>query len=253
MSENGPVPWVLIIYAAVGLILVASSGISGVGTYALLSDNETDNAGTISIVKKNSAGPTADAGGPYAVDEANSTELDGTNSTKRQGSLDYSWQIIDGNGTLIDNTTETPVYHAPSNVQSDITVTVELTVKDNSGSDSDTANITVRNVSTADAPSVTYLNVTKNTSNNLKFDVSADLSDPTGDGDQFKNVTMEFIRTNNDKVEHQHVNDTIGGDSATINYTSVELTNNKEYEIVVTVYDTRRDDSGTDSEVRTAG
>lgn len=254
MKGNGRAQWYgTILYAAIGLILVLSASLTGVGTYALLSDTEVDDAGTITVVKKNNAGPTADAGGPYTVDEANNTELDGTGSIKNQGSLGYSWQIISGNGSLRENDTATPIYEAPSNVQSDITVTAELTVTDNSGSDTDTANITVRNVSLADAPSVTNLTVNKTGSQNRKFEVTADLSDPSGDGDELKKVTIEFNRTQNGNVDDSYVDDTISGDSDTVSYTSDRLGNNKEYEIVVTVYDTAGEDSGIDSEVRTTG
>lgn len=239
----------------VAVIVVGLAAFVGAGsTIATFSDAHNGKGNLTAANDFGNSGPVADAGGPYSVDEGNSITLDGTGSTASQGNLDYSWEIISGNGSLSAATTATPTYDAPSNVNSDITVTVELTVTDgSSSSDTDTADITVRNVSAADAPSVDSLAVTTTGDQNRKFEVAADLSDPTGDGDQLKNATIEFIRTQNGNVEDSFEDTSIGGDSATINYTSSQLKNTKEYEIVVTVYDTVGGDSGSASEIRTTG
>lgn len=55
MSEDSDRRLALALYAAMGLLVVVSASVAGVGTYALLSDTETDDAGTISVTKKNSA------------------------------------------------------------------------------------------------------------------------------------------------------------------------------------------------------
>ncbi|MFB6143459.1 MAG: PKD domain-containing protein [Halorientalis sp.] len=92
---------------------------------------------------------TAEAGGPYSVNESNTVTLDGTNSSTSTGTIqDYNWTIIDGPGRLQPPTSgknvDTVTYEAPNNVASDTNVTVELTVTDNKGNtDSDTATITV--------------------------------------------------------------------------------------------------------------
>ncbi len=92
--------------------------------------------------------PTADADGPYSVQEDENIELDGTGSSDSDGTIvAYSWTIIDdptGEASLTDSDTATPVFYAPS-VESDTEVTVELTVEDDDGAtDTDTATVTVR-------------------------------------------------------------------------------------------------------------
>lgn len=100
--------------------------------------------------------PTADAGGPYSVDEGETVELDGTGSSDPDGdALTYSWTITDdptGEASLTDADTSTPTFHAPS-VDSDTDVTVELTVDDGHGhTDSDTATVTVKAVAPPPPP-----------------------------------------------------------------------------------------------------
>jgi flagellin-like protein len=95
--------------------------------------------------------PTADAGGPYAVDEGSSTTLDGTGSSDPDGSVaSYSWKIPSdptGGASLSGADTATPTFDAPSDVSSDTDVTVELTVTDDNGStDTVAATVTVRDV-----------------------------------------------------------------------------------------------------------
>ncbi|MEA1904357.1 MAG: PKD domain-containing protein [Candidatus Hadarchaeota archaeon] len=92
--------------------------------------------------------PTADAGGPYSVQENGTIELDGTGSSDPDGTIvTYSWTITDdptGEAFLINSDTATPIFHAPS-VKSDMDVTVGLTVEDDDdATDTDTATVTVR-------------------------------------------------------------------------------------------------------------
>lgn len=94
--------------------------------------------------------PTADAAGPYSVDEGETVELDGTGSSDPDGTItSYSWTITEdptGEASLTEPDTATPTFHAPS-VDENTDVTVELTVTDDDGAtDSDTATVTVRAV-----------------------------------------------------------------------------------------------------------
>ena len=91
-------------------------------------------------------GVTADAGGPYSVYEGSTVQLDGTGSNTQTGNLDYSWQIIQGEGSLEDDNTARPTYTAPDEIDSGTDVIVALTVTNNQGeSSTDTATITIRN------------------------------------------------------------------------------------------------------------
>lgn len=189
-------------------------------------------------------GPTAEAGGPYSVDETNSRELDGTGSSG--SNLSYSWTITDGGGSLDDATTATPVYNAPS-VQSDTTVTVELTVTDSQGaSDTDTASITVSDVGSP--PSVDSLTVTKTGSDARTFAIDADVSDQDGNLDR---VEIAVVGTKNGKTEYSNTL-SVSGSSDSISDTTTQLGNRKEYRIEVTVYDTSGA-SDTETRTRTTG
>lgn len=93
----------------------------------------------------NSGGAVADAGGPYSVDEGNSTALDGSGSSfGNSNQASYNWMIISGPGSLADSDTVSPTYIAPDDVGSDTTVEVQLTASDNKRSDTDTTTVTVR-------------------------------------------------------------------------------------------------------------
>lgn len=93
--------------------------------------------------------PTADANGPYSVDEGNSISLNGSGSSDPDGSIvSYSWTITNDSGASLSNAnTANPTFEAPNNVNSDTDVTVELTVTDDNGAtDSTTATVTVNDV-----------------------------------------------------------------------------------------------------------
>jgi len=98
--------------------------------------------------------PTADANGPYSVTEDESISLDSSGSTDSDGSIEStSWTITSGPGEVVDRT-----YQAPSNVDSETTATVNLTVTDSEGaSDNDTAEVTI---SPADGPSISEFTAT---------------------------------------------------------------------------------------------
>ncbi|WP_248516873.1 PKD domain-containing protein [Salinarchaeum laminariae] len=112
-------------------------------------ETDTDQA-TVDIQYSNEA-PSADAGGPYDVQEDGSVTLDSSGSSDPDGSIDgASWTIASGPGYISGGT-----YHAPDSMTSDATVTVDLTVTDDDGTpDSDTTTIDVSEVNdppTADA------------------------------------------------------------------------------------------------------
>ena len=85
--------------------------------------------------------PSADAGGPYVVDEGSSVVLDGTGSSDPDGTVDgYSWSPGDD---LDDSSLAEPTF---AGVDDDV-VTLTLTVTDDDGAtDTATATVTVNNV-----------------------------------------------------------------------------------------------------------
>ncbi len=223
-------------------------GRSAVDYTATVNSYENSDSTTITVEGSGGGGgPTAEAGGPYTVDEGSSVTLDGSGSAAGTGNIqDYSWKILSGGpGTLTDANSEQATYNAPGNVNSDTDVTVELTVTNNKGdTDTDTTTVTVSD--TPDAPSVGNLTVTEN---GRRFDVSADVSDPTNDGNDLQDVTVRVIRTQNSKEVYSGTVP-VSGDSASITDTTSRLSKNQQYEIRVTVSDTAGN-TATKSETKT--
>ncbi|ACV12925.1 PKD domain containing protein [Halorhabdus utahensis DSM 12940] len=111
-------------------------------------DSSTDQATfTVEDVPDNIS-PTAEAGTYADIDEGGSISLDGSSSSDADGTIStYDWAVATGPGSISDSDSSTPgaTYNAPSDVTSDQSVTVELTVTDNeSATDTDTATFTVR-------------------------------------------------------------------------------------------------------------
>jgi hypothetical protein len=93
--------------------------------------------------------PSADAGGPYTVDERNALTLDGSASSDADGSVvSYEWSRQGGGPASVsdpDTTDATATFTAPNNVNRDTTFTVVLTVTDEDGATAtETATVTVR-------------------------------------------------------------------------------------------------------------
>jgi PKD repeat protein len=89
--------------------------------------------------------PTAEAGGPYTMDEGSSGPLDGSGSSDPDGNpITYAWDL-DNNGLYNDSTQVNPSFSQPDNG----TFTVGLEVSDVSMTRTDTATVTVLNVAPA--------------------------------------------------------------------------------------------------------
>lgn len=151
---------------AVRAVLVSAVLVGLVGTFAAPASvaqfsDAHDGTGQVSAAQYGSGGGggggavTADAGGPYSVDEGNgnSVTLDASGSSTSKGNLNggqagYQWTILSGPGSLQQPTNqETVTYTPPNDVNGDTTVTVEVTVTNNKGTtDSDTATITVNDL-----------------------------------------------------------------------------------------------------------
>ncbi|MHB9288141.1 PKD domain-containing protein [Halobacteriales archaeon Cl-PHB] len=151
----------------VAVLLVGLVGFAGPFSSGAIFTDSQDATGNATAAEKfsggGSGGPTADAGGPYTVAEGDSTTLDGTGSQTNNNPT-YSWVILSGPGALSNNQSKIPTYVAPTEVNQDTTVTVELTVTDNMGSDTATATITVRDTSSSSdttAPKISNFDVSK--------------------------------------------------------------------------------------------
>lgn len=114
------------------------------------------------------AAPTADAGGPYVVDEGSSVQLDGTGSDDPEGlPLTYAWSPAD----LVDDADlAMPTYAALDDTVDDLTLTVYDTIE--ALDDSDSTTVTVQNV----APTVTAVGDTIDEAGTAT--VSAEFTDP---------------------------------------------------------------------------
>lgn len=222
----------LLVVIVTGLVVVTVGQVSSLTILASFTDTGTGE-GSVGATSDFGTDTTAEAGGPYAVDEGNSIQLDGSGSTTTNGNIDsYSWQITSGPGSLSGSTTVTPTYNAPGDIGSDTTVTVELTVTTNKGgTDTDTASINVRDV--PGAPSVDSLTVTS-TGGGLSID--ADVSDPTTDGDSLATVDVVVVRTKNGQTKYENRDITVSGDSDSVSVTTGNLPgNNEQYRVDVTV------------------
>jgi len=104
--------------------------------------------------------PTADAGGPYGIDEGDSLSLDGSGSTDQDGSIiSYSWDL-DDDGNYDDVSGATPTFSwstlISNGLDDDGTYTLDLRVEDDDGATGTGGTVlTINNV----APTIDVLNV----------------------------------------------------------------------------------------------
>lgn len=116
--------------------------------------------------------PIAEAGGPYTVDEGNTIQLDGSGSSDPDGNpITYAWDL-DNDGLYDDSTQMMPLFSGVD----DGTYTVGLRVSDGDLTGTDTATVTVNNVT----PSVNAgHDQTVNEGDTVSF--SGSFSDPGAD------------------------------------------------------------------------
>ena len=121
--------------------------------------------------------PTANAAGPYSVDEGSSLALTGAGSSDSDGSIvSYEWDF-DGDGQYDDATGVTPVFSAAS-LDGPTSVTVGLQVTDDDGdTDTTTATVNVQNV----APTPQFL-LAAGGDEGVSINFSGSATDPGGDG-----------------------------------------------------------------------
>jgi hypothetical protein len=88
--------------------------------------------------------PTANAGGPYHVDEGSTVQLNGTGSDPYGGPVTYSWDL--NNDGIFETTGQNPIFSA-ANIAGPASQTVVLKVTTSTGlSATSTATVTINNV-----------------------------------------------------------------------------------------------------------
>jgi predicted extracellular nuclease len=119
-------------------------------------DQASDHDPSVVRIALNDA-PTADAGGPYSVDEGGTVLLSGSGTDPEGGSLTYAWDL-DGNGTF-ETSGQDPTFSAVA-LDGPGTQTVTLRVTDDAGQTAeDSAQVTIDNVAptaTFTAPATTF-------------------------------------------------------------------------------------------------
>ena len=177
--------------------------------------------------------PTADAGGPYGVDEGGSVQLDGSGSSDPDpaDTLSYEWDLdYDATTFDVDATGPSPVFDAAA-IDGPDNRTVALRVTDNAGavSNINTAVVTVANV----APTVESIIVPLdpvNINDQSLFTVDVTFSDPAGVNDEA--YTCEFDLDNDGENDA-----TVSGVSGTSCSTALAYAGPGVYTVNVTVTD----------------
>jgi hypothetical protein len=113
---------------------------------AEFADQASDHDPSVVRVTLNDA-PTADAGGPYAVDEGDSVGLAASGNDAEGGTLTYAWDL-DDNGSY-ETSGQTPTFSAAA-LDGPSTNTVGVQVTDDAGqTGTDTATVAIANVEPA--------------------------------------------------------------------------------------------------------
>ncbi len=112
----------------------------------------------VTITVLDTTNPIADAGTDQTVEEGDSVEFDGSNSTDNTGILNYAWTFIDGTAKTLYGVSQTYAFEAPG------TYTVTLNVTDAASNwDTDAVTITVNDTTMPLADAGPDQNVTEDT------------------------------------------------------------------------------------------
>ncbi len=199
--------------------------------------------------------PIADAGGPYAVDEDATVDLNASGSTDPDGSVSYQWRVVDdptGGAALSGETTVAPTFDAPTNVNSDQNVTVELTVTDDAGV-TDRTQTTVTVVDTdggsgsGSRPTIDSFS-TATPGSSPKIEVDWTVSDNDGD---LSDVEVVVEGNNGNPVNSENFSPSGGSSTNSTEFTGLDP---GDYTVVITVTDQiGNSDSRSQSETVSSG
>ncbi len=204
-------------------------------------DDDGAHTDTFIVTVKLNTPPTAEAGGPYYVDEGGSVPLDGSGSADKEqdpATLIYEWDLdFDGVTFNTDATGPSPPFDA-ANLDGPGSVTVALRVTDDYGeSDTDTADVTINNV----APTILSLTVPWvepiNINEQASSTVDVTFGDPAGSLDEFYTCTFDMNSDGQDMVTVTEVTGTACSISLDYDLPGV-------YTVMVTVSDK---DGGSDN------
>ena len=99
--------------------------------------------------------PTADAGGPYQVDEGDTVQLDASGSSDDDGdTLTFVWDL-DDDGQYDDAVGVSPTFDA-TGLSGPDTIDIAVQVSDGTTTDVDTTTVTVEDVPVTELPTVTF-------------------------------------------------------------------------------------------------
>jgi len=143
----GPSSGSLTIYADGSFIYTPDPGFSGSDSFTYRADDgiARSNVATVTItVLSVNETPTADAGGPYSVDEGGTVAVSATGSDAEDAALSFAWDL-DGDGTF--ETSGQNVTFQATSLDGPATRTITVQVSDDDGGvATDNADVTIRNV-----------------------------------------------------------------------------------------------------------
>jgi hypothetical protein len=143
------------------------------------------------------SGPVADAGDDQTVDEGTTVGLDASGSTG--DSLTYSWTQTAGPSVTLSNTSAAqPTFTAPD-VDSETTLTFEVSVSDGQASDTDLVNVTVQDTTSESAVLAVNAGGTNYTASDGTEYVASSQTDVFTGGSQF-GTTEPIANTTDDPL-----------------------------------------------------
>ncbi|MFO7902492.1 MAG: PKD domain-containing protein [Pirellulaceae bacterium] len=210
------------------------SGQTHVVTFQATDDLAATATTSVSITPQANQPPSADANGPYTIDEGDSVTLDASASSDPDGdSLSFTWDV-NGDGTFGDATGETPTLSWSQlnvlGIDDDGTFDVSVRVDDgNGGTDTDTTTLDVENI----APTVSDLTITPEIDEGDFATLSGTISDPSpadsftmevdwGDGSAVETFTYAAGSTSFSET-HQYLDDNPSATSSDVYQTTVNL------------------------------